>query len=114
MKNMLPNIAKVATVLTFSITLLLVTNQVLAEQECRDPIAQWQSREVLKKRLEEQGWIVHRIRIDDGCYQVRALDEQCRRVEATYAPASLNLLEFELEDKEHERREHRERPDLHR
>ena len=109
MNNMHPIIAKVAIVFSLFISLIFVTSSVLAEQECRDPIADWQPREVLKKLLEDLGWVVHRIRIDDGCYQVRALDEQGRRVEATYAPASLNLLEFELEDDEHERREYRER-----
>lgn len=103
LKNIL---AKAAIALSLAIT--IVTNSVLAEEECRDPIAEWQPREVLKRLLEELGWVVHRIRIDDGCYQVRALDDQGRRVEATYAPASLKLLEFELEDDEHERRERHE------
>ena len=61
-----------------------------ADEECKDPIAQWQSREVLKAKLEQQGWVVKRIRIDDGCYEVRAMDEQGRRVKATYAPATLS------------------------
>ena len=108
MNSMLPILSKVTIVLAFSMSLALVTNSALAEQECRDPIADWQPREVLKKLLEEQGWMVRRIRIDDGCYQVRALDAQGRRIEATYSPASLTLLEFELEDDEHERREHRD------
>ena len=104
----LPSLAKAAIFLTLSISLVFATKNVLAEQECRDPIADWQPREVLKKLLEELGWVVHRIRIDDGCYQVRALDDQGRRVEATYALASLTLLEFEIEDEDHERREHNE------
>lgn len=78
----------------------------LADQECKDPIAQWQPREVLKTKLEQQGWVVKRIRIDDGCYEVRAIDAQGRRVKATYAPASLTLLELELKHHKHDRREH--------
>lgn len=107
MKKMLPILAKVAILLSLAINIALVTKSVLADEECRDPIESWQPREALKKLLEEQGWIVHRIRIDDGCYQVRAVDAQGRRVEATYSPASLDLLEFEVEDEDHERSEHR-------
>lgn len=108
MNNILPTLTKVTIVLAFSLSITLVTKSALADDDCRDPIANWQPREALKKLLEEQGWIVQRIRIDDGCYKVHALDAQRRRVEATYAPASLTLMEFELEDEEHERQEHRD------
>ena len=99
-------LARVTLALTLSVSLAIGAGHVLADDECKDPIASWQPRDVLRKLLEDQGWVVHRIRIDDGCYQVRALDDQGRRVEATYAPASLTLIELELEDDEHERREH--------
>lgn len=100
--------AKVAIVLTLCTPLSFVAYSTLADEECRDPIADWQPREALKKLLEEQGWVVQRIRIDDGCYQVRALDDQGRRVEATYAPASLKLLELKTKNENHERREQRD------
>ena len=101
-------LARVTLALTLSVSLAIGAGHVLADDECKDPIASWQPREVLRKLLEDKGWVVHRIRIDDGCYQVRALDEQGRHVEATYAPASLSLIELELEDDEHERREFRD------
>ncbi len=97
--------ARMALALTLSVCLAIGTGRVLADEECKDPIASWQPREVLRKLLEDKGWVVHRIRIDDGCYQVRALDELGRQVEATYPPATLSLVELELEDEEHERRE---------
>lgn len=109
MNNILPILAKKVTiVLALSLGLTFVSKSTFADEECRDPIANWQPREALKKILEEQGWVVQRIRIDDGCYKVHALDAQGRRVEAIYTPASLTLLEFELEDDEHERRKHRD------
>ncbi|MFN6970901.1 MAG: PepSY domain-containing protein [Rheinheimera sp.] len=77
----------------------------VADDECQDPIDQWQPREVLKTKLEQQGWVVKRIRIDDGCYEVRAIDAQGRRVKATYAPASLTLLELKVK---HDKQDHRE------
>ena len=88
------------------ICLVFFSTATVADEECTDPIAQWQPREVLKTKLEQQGWVVKRIRIDDGCYEVRAIDAQGRRVKATYAPASLTLLELELKHDKHEHREH--------
>lgn len=93
-----------------SVTLAGVTlaGAAWADEECKDPIAQWQTREVLKARLEQQGWVVKRIRIDDGCYEVRAMDEQGRRVKATYAPATLTLLELEVKHDHQAQREQQE------
>lgn len=108
MTIMLPKLARAALALALSLSLAAGASHVLADIDCNDPIASWQPRAVLRKLLENKGWVVHRIRIDDGCYQVRALDEQGRPVEATFSPAALNLIELELEDEEHERREHRE------
>jgi len=110
MKTSLLSIARLATVLAASLGLTLSTALVRADDDCTDPIASWQPREQLKQQLEAKGWIVYRIRVDDGCYKVRGVDEQGRQVEATYSPASFELKELELEDEEHERREreHRE------
>jgi hypothetical protein len=97
---------KAALLFGVLLSLSFFTATTRADDECKDPIAQWQSREVLKAKLEQQGWVVKRIRIDDGCYEVRAMDEQGRRVKATYAPASLTLLELEVKHDKHEQREH--------
>jgi len=109
MNNVRPSSAKLAIILALSVNLCLIAKSAFADNDdCRDPVAEWQPREVLKKHLEAQGWVVHRIRIDDRCYEVRAIDDQGRRVEARYAPASLMLLEFEVEDHNHEQRKHHE------
>lgn len=68
----------------------------IADDDCNDPIAQWQPRQILKNRLEQQGWQVQRIRIDDGCYEVYAVDELGRWVKATFTPASLTLVELKV------------------
>lgn len=94
--NKMLSILKVVTAFTIFFSLAFSAASVLADDECKDPIANWQPREMLKQKLEQQGWRVKRIRIDDGCYDVRAIDEQGRRVKATYAPASFTLLELEV------------------
>jgi hypothetical protein len=84
--------------LSFLVLLQLaaISMPVLADDDCTDPVAEWQSRQVLKNRLEQQGWQVRLIRIDDGCYEVDAVDEIGRRVKAIFTPASLTLIELEV------------------
>jgi hypothetical protein len=109
--NKLSALRTMALLFGLLISLSFFTGAALAsaassDDDCKEPIAQWQSREVLKAKLEQQGWVVKRIRIDDGCYEVRAMDEKGRRVKATYAPASLTLLELEVKHDHQEQREH--------
>ncbi len=84
---------------------LLASGAVWADTECNVPVSAWQSREVLRKQLEEQGLQVQRIKVDDGCYEVRGVDAQGKRFKSKYAPDSLKVLT--LETKEDERGERR-------
>lgn len=68
----------------------------IADDDCQDPVVEWQSRQTLKNRLEQLGWQIQRIRIDDGCYQVHAIDQLGRRVKATFTPATLSLIKLEI------------------
>lgn len=78
------------------LSLLLISASALADDDCTDPIDQWQPRENLRQQLEDQGWTVQRIKVDDGCYEVKGVDAEGHRVKAEYAPASLNLMEIEI------------------
>lgn len=89
--------------LVFAAALLigvLVSGAVWADTECNVPVATWQSREVLRQTLEQQGLQVHRIKVDDGCYEVRGVDAQGKRFKAKYAPDTLNALKMETKDDE--------------
>ncbi|MGV3743321.1 MAG: PepSY domain-containing protein [Burkholderiaceae bacterium] len=68
-----------------------------AETNCADPIEQWKPREALQKDVEQRGWTVQRIKVDDGCYEVRGLDRKGNKVKAKYSPASLKILSLEVE-----------------
>lgn len=37
------------------LSLLLISGSVLADDDCSDPVAQWQPRENLRQQLEDQG-----------------------------------------------------------
>lgn len=80
---------------------LLISGAVSAGNDCTAPVSDWQPREVLRKQLEQQGWQVHRIKVDDGCYEVRGVDTKGNRFKAKYAPESLHVLKMEIQDDPH-------------
>ncbi|MGV8897756.1 MAG: PepSY domain-containing protein [Burkholderiaceae bacterium] len=75
---------------------ILVSGAALASNDCIDPVADWQPRETLRQQIEQRGWMVHRIKVDDGCYEVRGVDRKGNKFKAEYAPASLHIQELEI------------------
>ena len=67
-------------------------------ERCDAPIADWQPREALEKKLTAEGMDVRRIKTDDGCYEVKAIDAKGRRIEAYYDPKTLELVKYEREE----------------
>jgi hypothetical protein len=67
----------------------LSASNALADQHCRVPLADWQPREELKRVLESDHWQVLSIRLDDGCYKVKALRPNGERLEALFDPGTL-------------------------
>lgn len=78
------------------LTSLLVSGVALASNDCVDPVADWQPREVLRQQLEQHGWTIQRIKVDDGCYEVRGVDKNGNKFKAKYAPASLRIHKLEI------------------
>lgn len=75
---------------------LLVSGTALADDDCTDPVADWRPREVLQQRLEQRGWTIQSIKVDDGCYRVRGIDSKGNEFKAKYAPASLRIQKLEI------------------
>lgn len=75
----------------------LASGSVLASDDCVDPVADWQPREVLRQQVAQYGWTVQRIKVDDGCYEVRGLDRWGNKFEAKFAPASLLIRTLEID-----------------
>lgn len=80
------------------LALLCLSTPLLADNDCDDPVANWQPRENLRQKLEAEGWTIYRIKVDDGCYEVKGEAPAGFRAEASYSPASLMLMELEQED----------------
>lgn len=88
--------------MTVSRSLSLILGTVLAlgaapaamahESHCTVPMAEWQPREAVQALAEAQGLTVRRIKIDDGCYEVDALDAAGVRVRMRLDPGSLAVL----------------------
>ena len=70
---------------------LVFSGAACADVHCTDPIADWKPREQLQREAEQRGWTVQRIKIDDGCYELRAIDRNGNKVKAKYSPASLRI-----------------------
>jgi len=88
------------TSIALGLSIFLLTGAAAADDDCDDPVSGWQPRENLRQQLEADGWEVYRIKVDDGCYEVKGRNEQGRRVEASFAPSDFQLMEMEGEDEE--------------
>ncbi|MHA6644492.1 PepSY domain-containing protein [Mesorhizobium sp. A623] len=71
----------------------------MADDDCLVPMDQWQSREAVQKMAQARGWQVGRIKIDDGCYQVRGLDETGQAFKAKIDPATLSIVKMKRKDR---------------
>ena len=49
-----------------------------AGDDCDVPLQRWQSREAVRRMAVEKGWELQRLKIDDGCYEVRGRDAEGR------------------------------------
>ncbi|WP_210644497.1 MULTISPECIES: PepSY domain-containing protein [unclassified Pseudomonas] len=76
---------------------VLINGYALADDDCSEPVSDWQPRETLRQQVEQRyGWSVQRIKVDDGCYKLKGLDRKGNVIEARYSPASLHLRKLEI------------------
>ena len=79
-------------------TALGVASAAQADEACTVPMADWQPRATVQQMAEAQGWTVRRIKIDDGCYEIKASDAQGRAIEVQVDPSTLAMVEFDFEN----------------
>ncbi|WP_223487021.1 PepSY domain-containing protein [Pseudomonas sp. A-RE-19] len=88
---------KSAFIASTALLSFLLNGYALADEDCSDPVSDWQPRETLRQQVEQQyGWSVQRIKVDDGCYKLKGLDRKGNTIEASYSPASLHLHTLEI------------------
>lgn len=83
-----------------AVSLGLAAGPSLADDDCSAPVQQWQSREAVRKMAAAQGWQVQRLRIDDGCYEIRGTDAQGRGFKAKIDPQTLKIVKIRHKDRE--------------
>jgi hypothetical protein len=69
-----------------------------ASDDCDAPVNSWQTRDALLQWASAQGWQVQRLKIDDGCYEVRGIDAQGRAFKAKIDPETLKVLKMKQGD----------------
>ncbi|NMM81064.1 hypothetical protein B2J86_09040 [Acidovorax sp. SRB_14] len=90
-----------------ALCLALAAAPALAGDDCDVPVHRWQSRDAVRQMAAQQGWQVQRLKIDDGCYEVRGQDAQGRAFKATIDPETLQVLKIKRRERTREReREH--------
>jgi hypothetical protein len=77
----------------------LGTGSALGSPRCNVPMANWQLREALQKKVEAEGWNVTRIKTDDGCYEVHAMNDQGQRYEGKFDPGTLNAIKVQIKSR---------------
>ncbi len=84
----------------------------LASDDCDVPIERWQPREAVARMAAQRGWQVQRLKIDDGCYELRGRDAQGRGFKAKIDPLSLGVVKMKLRerDDDDDNERDRERP----
>jgi hypothetical protein len=92
-----------------ALLLCLMALPTLADDDCDAPVNRWQSREAVRQMAVRQGWQIQRLKIDDGCYEIRGTDAQGRAFKAKLDPETLKVLKLKQEDHQRERDRIRER-----
>ncbi|MDR2221071.1 MAG: PepSY domain-containing protein [Methylobacillus sp.] len=86
-----------------TLCLALAAAPALAGKDCDVPVQRWQSRDAVMQHAARQGWQVQRLKIDDGCYEIRGLDAQGRAFKAKLDPETLNVLKMkQRDDRDHD------------
>ena len=83
------------------LSLGLAVTPTWASDDCDAPVNRWQTREALQQWATAQGWQVQRLKIDDGCYEIRGTDAQGRGFKAKIDPETLKVLK--IKQNEHQR-----------
>ena len=81
-----------------------------ASDDCDAPLDRWQTRDAVRQMAAAQGWQIQRLKIDDGCYEIRGTDAQGRSFKAKLDPETLKVLKMKPDSHQGDARE-RERDD---
>ena len=84
-----------------------------ADDDCHVSMDKWQSRDAVQAMATSRGWAVARIKIDDGCYEVRGSDKTGIAFRAKVDPATLAIVKMKHKDREYDHDDDRHRKSRH-
>lgn len=76
---------------------LAMSGAAWADDDCRSAMADWQPREAAATFVQGLGISPDRLRIDDGCYEVRGRDSDGNEVELKFDPTTFEVMELDVE-----------------
>ncbi|TAN30518.1 MAG: PepSY domain-containing protein [Castellaniella sp.] len=76
----------------------LAAGPATASDDCDAPVARWQTREAVTQVARQKGWDLKRVKIDEGCYEVRGEDAQGRAFKAKLDPETLEIVKIKYRD----------------
>ena len=74
-----------------------------AGRDCDAPPATWQPRSAVNALAERNGWRVERLKVDDGCYEIKGRDAEGRHLKVKIDPATLKVISIHREGAGQER-----------
>ena len=86
-----------------ALSLSLATLPTLAGDDCDAPLNRWQSRDAVHQMAAAKGWQIQRLKIDDGCYEVRGTDALGRTFKARIDPETLKVLKLKQDHQQRDR-----------
>jgi hypothetical protein len=90
------------------VTLVLTALPARADDHCDAPLSRWQTREAVRQMADAKGWQIQRLKIDDGCYEIRGTDAQGRAFKAKVDPETLKVLKLKQDDPRRARKHDRD------
>lgn len=69
-----------------------------ASTRCKVPMADWMPKEQVQEKLKAEGWIIERLKTDDGCYKVYGTNPQGQRAKVKLDPATLKPVQSDNDD----------------
>lgn len=79
-----------------AVALMALSGAALADDDCNVPMEQWQPREAVVQMARDKGWKVSRVKVDDGCYEIRGTDAEGHAIKVKIDPGTLELVEMRI------------------
>lgn len=76
-----------------------------AGDRCSAPLADWKPRDAVYAMAGQKSWHIDKLKIDDGCYQIKGTDADGRRFKAKLDPVTLDVIRIKRDGEHGDERE---------